>query len=201
MDLIPDPNVSDEEIVQRLLAREEKTTEYVFYTLCRPMFNKIVQSIFHNELEYQDVVGEFWRYLEKEDFSKLRKFDFRSKLTTWLSVVATRFFLKNKARLLKIPGVKESEEVMGSIEAPSNERYRLILEIVQSAIKQIKNKQYREVLDQLLIQELGHEEIIKRMGIKLSNLYNIKSRGLKELLLILGEEGKRELYSILSERE
>lgn len=60
-------------------------------------------------------------------------------------------------------------------------------EFVAWGISQIKNNNYREVLELTYIEKLEAEEISSRLGISMDNVYARRSRGVRELGKILRE--------------
>jgi RNA polymerase sigma factor (sigma-70 family) len=56
-------------------------------------------------------------------------------------------------------------------------------------ISQIKNDNYREVLELTYIEKLEADEIAERLGISMDNVYARRSRGLRELGKILRDHG------------
>lgn len=84
--------LSDRQLVDLLLANEEAAVEYVFFERCDGIFSHVISSIFHDTVKKEELITEFYLYLQKDDWRRLRQFSFRSKLETWLTVVAVRFF-------------------------------------------------------------------------------------------------------------
>jgi len=71
-------------------------------------------------------------------------------------------------------------------EALEAERSRIEAEeLITWAIARIENSKYREVLELTWRDKLAAEEIAKRLGIKMDNVYARRSRGTKELERIL----------------
>ena len=62
-------------------------------------------------------------------------------------------------------------------------------EFVAWGISQIKNDNYREVLELTYIEKLEADEIAERLGISMDNVYARRSRGVRELGKILREHG------------
>jgi DNA-directed RNA polymerase specialized sigma24 family protein len=56
-------------------------------------------------------------------------------------------------------------------------------------VSQIKNDNYREVLELTYIDKLDGDEIAERLGISMANVYQRRSRGQRELEKILREHG------------
>ena len=91
--------ISDRELVDRLLIGDEEIVRYLFFDKCTPMFNYILHRFCPCQLDKNELINELYLYLQSDNWYKLRQFDFRSKLTTWLTVVAVRFFQKRKGTI------------------------------------------------------------------------------------------------------
>jgi RNA polymerase sigma factor (sigma-70 family) len=71
-------------------------------------------------------------------------------------------------------------------DAVKDELHKLGAErLVAWAISQVKNKNYREVLELTYVKKLSAEEISEQLGISMDNVYARRSRGVKELEKIL----------------
>lgn len=88
--------LSDRQLVEMLLANDEETVEYVFFHRCDGMFEHIVNSILPNGNK-GELINEYYLYLREDDWRRLRQFEFRSGLNTWLTIVAIRFFNAKKS--------------------------------------------------------------------------------------------------------
>lgn len=88
--------LSDRQIVDMLLANDSDAVEYVFFHRCDKMFFHIIKTIFQSQGKKEELITELYLYLSEDDWRRLRQFEFRSELNTWLSVVAIRFFSKKK---------------------------------------------------------------------------------------------------------
>ena len=89
--------LSDRQLVDLLLANDEDAIEYVFFHRCNDMFAHVINGIFHEQVKKEELVTDFYLYLRTDDWRRLRQFEFRSELNTWLTVVAIRFFNEKKA--------------------------------------------------------------------------------------------------------
>lgn len=77
-----------------------------------------------------------------------------------------------------------------SADAIADELHKLWAEnFIAWGISQIKNDNYREVLEMTYIQKLEADEIAKRLGISMDNVYARRSRGLRDLGKILRDHG------------
>lgn len=88
--------MTDREIIEGLIARDNRVTERFFFVQCRPLFCSIIRRVFDYEVEYNELVNELYLYLMADDARKLRDFQYRSSVYQWLKVTAVRFFLKKR---------------------------------------------------------------------------------------------------------
>ena len=70
--------MTDKEIIEKLIARDERVTSLFFFKNCRPLFLSIIRYVFSYEVDYEEFVNEFYLYLMEENASKLRQFEGRS---------------------------------------------------------------------------------------------------------------------------
>ena len=105
---------TDREIVDGILANDERIIQHFFFRECKPLFAYIVHSIFDGHVERNELINELFLYLKHDDWYKVRQFDYRSKLITWISVVAIRFFQKKM-------------DVRKAIDKMPNERYKYVI--------------------------------------------------------------------------
>lgn len=56
----------------------------------------LIYSIYGGMATLNELVNEFYLYIAADNWKKVRQFDFRSKLMTWIGVVAIRFFKKER---------------------------------------------------------------------------------------------------------
>ena len=64
--------MTDHEIIQRLIARDNHVTEEFFFVKCRPLFHGIIRKVFDYEVDYNEVVNELYLYLMADDATKLK---------------------------------------------------------------------------------------------------------------------------------
>jgi RNA polymerase sigma factor (sigma-70 family) len=177
---------SDKEIVEGILADkpDEHIILYFFFEKCKPLLYYIAGSVFNYRTEKDELINELYLYLQDNDWYKLRQFDYRSKLTTWLSVVAIRFFQKKRAALIENESlstlyVEKTENVDEQI------HHKLDVEILMN---QLPHERYSFVIQKLILEDREPQEVADEMGITVDNLYNIKRRALQQLIQIYRKE-------------
>ena len=94
--------MTDKEIIQGLIARDECMTRDFFFMSCQPLFKIIIKQVFSYEVDYEEVVNELYVYLMENDAAKLKGFQYRSSVFQWLKVVAIRFFINKRDNLTHV---------------------------------------------------------------------------------------------------
>lgn len=146
---------TDRQLVDGLLNNDIKLIEYFFNKKCSGLFGYILANVLDSNVDKQDLLQELFWYLAKNNWYKVRQFDFRSKLMTWVTVVAVRFFQKKREELIEkstliTPNGKMWQEQSRAI---SIER-RMDL---HNALAKMPNTRYRKVVEVLDLQEVRPE--------------------------------------------
>lgn len=172
--------LSDKEIINGLIAHDNKITETFFFRKCRPLFISIINHVFSYEVDYDEFVNELYVYLMGDDASKLKSFQYRSSLYQWLKILAIRYFVKKRNRMID---VKRSE-------TPCNEHVksegRMDFSKIDMKIlfESMPNKRYAYVIQKMIIEDVEPELLACEMNITTANLYNIKRRAMAQLTRI-----------------
>lgn len=184
--------MTDQEIIQGLIERDDKVTKSFFFEKCRPLFCNIINFVFSYEVDYDEFVNELYVYLMENDAQKLRNFEYRSSVFMWLKILAIRYFIRKRGRMIDDnpqtppydgPKLTTDDEE----EAAKNDVGRLF--------KQMPSQRYAYVIKKLVIEDMEPELLSKEMGITTANLYNIKHRAMIQLTSIalkdIKEYGKK----------
>ena len=149
-----------------------------------------MRSIFDGKVNRDELVNELFIYLRENDWHKVRQFDFRSKLTTWISVVAIRFFQKKRIELIESESTDALLNTNSHLMDPSiSHEMRMDIE---GALAKMKNERYRDVIIALDLKEIEPEQYANSINTTVANLYNIRRRAHLQLGLIMKE--KKEYY-------
>lgn len=171
--------MTDQEIIQGLIARDNRVTEEFFFVKCRPLFFSVMKLVFDHEVEYDEMVNELYVYLMEDDAVKLRKFEYRSSVYLWLKITAIRFFIKRKFQMIE----DESQETpydghCATIAPESDTSAEGDLERLFLAMP---TKRYVHVIRRLILEDWEPEQLAIEMNITTANLYNIKRRAIVQL--------------------
>lgn len=177
---------TDKQLVEGLIHNDKPMIEYFFCQKCSRLFSYIVYSIYGGMATVNELVNEFYLYIAADNWKKVRQFDFRSKLMTWIGVVAVRFFQKRREALI------ENNSREAQIGQTTNFKYYSMpideTIDVRQAINRMPNARYRSVVVKLDLQDELPEKLAAEMGISVDNLYNVHRRALLQLKLIMSRK-------------
>lgn len=176
-------NYTDKQLVDGILKNDKPLIDYFFNEKCSKLFSYIVLNVFDRRIETNELVSELFLYLASNDWYKIRQFDFRSKLMTWVSVVAIRFFQKKREQLIENG---PSEPLIDMIKEHNKTIEHQI--DIHSALAKMKNQRYQKVIEFLDLQDVPPEVLAREMNVTVDNLYNIHRRALLQLRLIMGRK-------------
>ncbi len=178
--------MTDSELIQLMISNDKTVIEFVFFEKCKFLFNYIIKEIFSNQIEKDELINELYLFLRQDNWQKVRNFQGRSKFTTWLSVIAVRFFLKKKASLTEsdtfYPIIPELAATY-----PCRNTYEEMISKMDliNAIHRLKSPRDRFVIFSMEIEGYGTDEVASQLNITKANLYNIRKRAFKRLSKLL----------------
>lgn len=166
--------LTDKQIVEGILSQDQDIIEFFFFSKCAPLFGYIISTVFDGKIERDELINELYIYLSGNNWNKLRQFDYRSKLITWVSVVSIRFFIKKRRNLI------DNDSTEALMYRNQNE-YVSLLSIeskidITTALNKMPNKRYAMVIEKLELLEQDVQQVATEMGISVENLYNIRRR-------------------------
>jgi DNA-directed RNA polymerase specialized sigma24 family protein len=172
---------TDKEIVSNVIMDDEKSIQRLFFEKCTPIFQYIVRKIFDYQVEENELINEFYLYLKENDWYKLRQFDYRYKLTTWISIVAYNFFKRKRDELI----INKSTEYLLTEQITDNYVLSMMDDDVEILLGILRNKRYRFVIRKLILENDEPQKIANEMCITVNNLYAIKFRALQQFQKII----------------
>lgn len=178
---------TDKQIVDGILNNDKRLIEYFFCRKCSKLLSYILANVFEGNIDERELVSELFLYIAKDDWYKIRQFDFRSKLTTWLSVVAIRYFQKKREELIEKPSTDHLiNKPKGKVHSPESKINRRM--DIRTSLDKMSNERYRMVIEKLDLCEIAPEQLAKEMNITVDNLYNIHRRALIKLRILMGRK-------------
>lgn len=184
-------SLDDRELVRLLLENDKDAIEYVFFLRCDGMFAHIVHSVFQSNSKKEELVTDFYLFLCKNNCEKLRQFEFKASLNTWMTVIAVRFFKKMKISQTKLVAI----DPQLFVETQKNEAddYDIIHEMSRLELYQAIDRLSKPRERYALLAELAGkraEDIAKEMDCTVAAVYNLTKKARQELKSNMQERKK-----------
>ena len=173
--------MTDQEIINGLIAHDNYITKEFFFVKCRPLFYSVMLLVFDREVNYDEMVNELYVYLMENDAIKLRSFQYRSSIFQWLKILAIRFFIKKRVRMIEnsLSDTPYNGVDQGVQESNTTAEYDL-----ERLFEAMPTKRYVYVIRRLILDDCEPEVLAQELKITTANLYNIKRRSMAQLTRI-----------------
>lgn len=173
--------MTGKQIIEALTALDERVTRQFFFGNCRPLFLSIIRNVFSYEVDYDEFVNEFYLYLMENDAYRLRQFEGRSSIYQWMKVVAIRYFIAKRDRMIENESQSTLIDRIAETETVSLEKQMTARIDIGNLLKNMPNKRYEYVIRRLVLQDAEPKEVAKELCTNVDNLYNIKKRAIAAL--------------------
>lgn len=173
--------VDDHQLVELLLANNEEAVKYVF---CRGdgVLCHVADRLSGPQVNKEELINEFYLFLSADDWRRLRQFEFRSSLNTWLTIVAIRFFQQKKSVLGTNRGALNTLLMEEAEQIPDDDDVLKTMSKLElyEAIEQHPRLRERYALLGVLAGK-DAKTIAKEMGCTVSAVYNLVKKAKKAL--------------------
>ena len=174
--------MTDQEIIQGLIDRDEKITRDFFFRRCQPLIYALISKFYPKGADYDELVNDLYLHLMDNDARRLRQWEGRSSIYQWLKMVARNFFLDkiNRERVIETDTDKRLLIKANDYATADNSANEAVMDVA-AILDLIENDNYRLVLQKHVIEGMSFDDLEKVTGIKKANLYNIKKRALNAM--------------------
>ena len=168
-------------VIQKLIERDEYVTRHFFFEKCRPLFVSIINNVFNYPVDYDEFVNELYLHIMENDAARLKQFEGRSSIYQWLKVVAIRFFIARRDRMVE-EASKEAviDKAAGTGDGGQESEIQARIDI-DSLLKKLSNRRYAFILRKLVLEDMEPKELASIMDVTVPNLYNMKKRAIDAL--------------------
>ena len=173
--------MTDKQIIDGLIARDEQVTQQFFFCRCRPLFLSIIRYVFSYEVDYDEFVNEFYIYLMENDAHRLRQFEGRSSIYQWMKIVAIRYFIAKRDKMIENVSKDALLDCAARTETVDSERRTSAIMDIRSLLTHMTNRRYAYVIKRLLLDDAEPKIVADELRINVDNLYNIKKRAVAAL--------------------
>lgn len=174
--------MTDQEIIQGLIDRNERITQDFFFRRCQPLIFALIGKFYPQGADYDELVNELYLHLMENEARRLRQWEGRSSIYQWLKMVARNFFLDkiNRERVIETETDKRLLNKANDYATADNSANEAVMDVA-TILDLIENDNYRLVLQKHVIEGMSFDDLEKVTGIKKANLYNIKKRALNAM--------------------
>ena len=185
--------MTDRQIVDALIDRNDMVIRQFFFRNCRPLFLSIIRNVFSYYVDYDELVNEFYLYLMENDAYRLKQFEGRSSVYQWMKVVAIRYFMTKRDRMIDNESCRDEIDIAVRAESVDTERHVAAKMDVEGLLKNMPNRRYEYVIRRLVLQDTDPKKVAKELCTNVDNVYNIKKRAIDALTKVaLNEIGNHE---------
>lgn len=173
--------MTDQQIIESLIARDERVTQQFFFGNCRLLFVSIIRHVFSYEVDYDEFVNEFYIHLMENDAYRLRQFQGRSTIYQWIKVIAIRYFIAKRDSMIDM---ESRDSLMDSVvqkESVDEEKKMMARMDIEHLFSLMDNRRYVYVIRRLVLQDAEPKTVAQELRTNVDNLYNIKKRAIAAL--------------------
>jgi len=175
--------LSDVKLVDRVISGDNDAIVYFFYERFSATFQYHIYNVFSYYEDIQEPVDEFFLYMYEDNWRRLRTFDSsKSSLSTWISTVSLRFFIKykfNKIDSRDVVAINDKWETLKSdwVEC-QNEG---VMMDINNAITQIPGERDRKIAERFFLDDAAPDKIAEEFSLDIDYVYTVKNRIIKSL--------------------
>ena len=173
----------DKSMVNALLLGNEGAIRYVFFDHFRPLLeNNARKTCGGKHVEYDDLVQELYLYLSGNDWAKLKLYNPSMPFINWFSVVSYRFFKDYSRSLIDLPSEMPISDMNDHNPTLAQAESSPLMNDLLRVLPLLKPPRDGQILKDLLVDDEEPESVVRKFGVTVDNLYNIKRRALVKLV-------------------
>lgn len=180
--------MTEQQIIEALIAHDEQVTECFFFRKCHPLFMSIINNVFSYEVDYDEFVNEFYVHLMENDAYRLRQFEGRSSIYQWMKVIAIRFFIAKRNNMIDMDSKEYLLDSVTRNETIDTAKQMTAKIQVEQLFNLMPNKRYVYVIKRLVLEDADPEDVAYQLQTNVNNIYNVKKRALESLTKVALKE-------------
>lgn len=179
--------IEKEKAVVARICSDDEFAYYFFHEKCRPLFSKILWTIFGNNSDYDELVNELYLLLKKpnaegEYWHALKTYDYRTTLFDWIKTVAVRQFYNSSKQTFDIP------------------IYILDTAVIESMIGEMDKAVYRKYMWFKYVEQMEDAQVAIKLDVEKAKLRNLARKAIKQFKTVV-EHRFPEYYDNLFSKE
>ena len=179
--------IEKEKAVVARICSDDEFAYYFFHEKCRPLFSKILWTVFGNNSDYDELVNELYLLLKKpntegEYWHALKTYDYRTTLFDWIKTVAVRHFYNSSKQTFDIP------------------IYILDTAVIESMIGEMDKAVYRKYMWFKYVEQMEDAQVAIKLDIEKPKLSKLARKAIREFKAVV-EHRFPEYYDSLFSKE
>ena len=169
--------LSDKQVVEAILARDEEVTKVFLYEKCYPLFKAAFDKYTTDCIDCVELINAIYVYImvkgKKSHMSKLEGFGFNCTLTNWLKIITENYchqLYKKKSRMVENRDAGDS--LASNADSLDIDLQRLDISDLEKVLSMMSNERYRMIIRYRYAEGRTNEEIAQLLGMNMSNFYN-----------------------------
>ena len=176
-----------EKAVVTRICSDDNFAYYFFHEKCRPLFSKILWTIFGNNSDYDELVNELYLLLKKpnvdgEYWHALKTYDYRTTLFDWIKTVAVRHFYNSSKQTFDIP-----IQILDTA-------------VLENMIGEMEKAECRKYMWFKYVEQMEDAQVAIKLGVEKAKLRNLARKAIKQFKVVV-EHKFPEYYDSLFSKE
>lgn len=179
--------IEKEKAIVARICNDDEFAYYFFHEKCRPLFSKILWTIFGNNSDYDELVNELYLLLKKpnvkgEYWYALKTFDYRATLFDWIKTVAVRYFYNSSKNNFDIPA-----HILDTV-------------VLESMIGELEKSEYRKYMWFKYVEQMEDTQVAIKLDVENPKLRNLARKAIRQFKTVV-EHRFPEYYDSLFSKE
>ncbi|WP_440486020.1 RNA polymerase sigma factor [Segatella hominis] len=179
--------IEKEKAIVARICNDDEFAYYFFHEKCRPLFSKILWTIFGNNSDYDELVNELYLLLKKpnvkgEYWHALKTFDYRTTLFDWIKTVAVRYFYNSSKNNFDIPA-----HILDTV-------------VLESMVGELEKSEYRKYMWFKYVEQMEDTQVAIKLDVENPKLRNLARKAIRQFKTVV-EHRFPEYYDSLFSKE
>lgn len=176
----------DKSIVNGIISNDSSLIGHFLYEECSKFPTYTFLKIFDGNINKKELISELYPYLAQNRWYKVRQFDYRSKLMTWIFVVVIRFLDKKHKELIgKSTFLHLNDETWQEYGTGSSINRKMD---IRATLQKTPNTRYRTVIEALDLRKVYSKVLAEEMNTTVDNLYYINCLRMCSFASLMGRK-------------
>lgn len=180
--------IEKEKAIVARICNDDEFAYYFFHEKCRPLFSKILWTIFGNNSDYDELVNELYLLLKKpnvkgEYWHALKTFDYRTTLFDWIKTVAVRYFYNSSKNNFDIPA-----HILDTV-------------VLESMVGELEKSEYRKYMWFKYVEQMEDTQVAIKLDVENPKLRNLARKAIRQFKTVVEHRFPEYFDSLFSKED